>query len=214
MNSKIIYGLIFLFLIITSIFFLFYWSGNEEKKMKSHLTIYLRPPLLDGGGTVFVLPKPIPVEQWRQNTGFPNPALEDEWLKINKPIPQTDRRLGVVLSDSISIVQFDYPENGTFHFNFMPHPAFNNFWDTLKTENVGVGQAGDIYAPTRQEEDIPLVMTIHVLGSAKSNTGKEYVDHKIRLNHKMRLGFLKIRYKCNEFEHALACDALEPLDKR
>jgi hypothetical protein len=205
-NSKIICGLIFLFLIIISIFFLFYWTGSEEQKMKSHLTIYLKPPLLDGGGTVFVLPKPIPVEQWRQTTSLPNPALQDEWIKENKKIPQTDRYLSVVISESISIVQFYYPEGGSFTFNFAPTAEFNQFWNTLQTQNVSVGQAGDFYAPTRQEEDIPLVMTIHIFGNkiSKKDTGDAMI--------KKRLGFLNIRYKCHEFEHALACDASDTLD--
>jgi hypothetical protein len=66
--------------------------------IKSDITIYLDGPLLDRGGTVFVVPREVPVDDWKTLPDQPNPARTDPRLDIRKPITERDRRLSVLAS--------------------------------------------------------------------------------------------------------------------
>ncbi len=179
-----------------------YAVAEDKKKMLSDVTIYLKPPILGRGGTVIVLPKQVSTEDWRQSTGFENPALNDQRVSSAKPIGDADRRLGAVASDVVSIVQFDYPEDGTFRFRFAPFPGADYPMEKLGTKQVSIGGVGQDMHPVSQEiVNVGPLQVMHILGTDHSEE-----ESRIAGSAK-RIGFLTERYSCVKFDHVLSCSA-------
>jgi hypothetical protein len=175
--------------------------AEDKAKMLSDVTIYLEPPILGGGGTVIILPKEVPVEIWKQSTGLENPALKDRRLDDKVPIKDGDRRLGAVVSDPVSIVQFNYPEGGTFEFRFSPVLGSDYRMERLGTKLLSFGSAGDLHPKTGEDVDIPKVQVVYILGD------KVTEEQARAIGVEKRFGFLKERYDCKEYEMVLACNA-------
>ena len=169
--------------------------------MKSDVTIYLQEPILTEGGTIIVLPKQVPLADIERSKTYPNPALSDERLDQRRPIAASDKRFGAVVSSPVSVVEFVYPQGGSYDFRILPSPEFANLDDQIQSRLIGVGDSGDLHPKTGEEVDIPVVQTIHVYGKAVSEGDSRTVDATARL------GFLRERYKCTDFEGVLACDA-------
>lgn len=176
-------------------------SAEDKTKMLSDVTIYLEPPILEDGGMVIIVPRPVAVEDWRSQDGQDNPAARDSYLESNKPLPANSKRLGAIVNNPVSIVQFDYPVNGTYNFRFAPVLGSNYPWERLKTKLLSFGSAGDLHPITGADVDIPTVQMIYVLGSEMTE------DQARALASETRLGFLKERYDCREYEMAIVCNA-------
>jgi hypothetical protein len=176
-------------------------NSAQEIELKSDVTIYLEPPILGGGGTIIVLPTEVPVDEWRQDKGLPNPALKDNRLADRKPVTPQDRRLSVVVSDPVSVVKFNYPAGGTFIFR--PLPAIDSNYPVHEQASVlmTVGSAGDLHPVTGEEVDLPRVQVLHILGRQVSE------DRSRQIGEDVRLGFLSERYDCKQFENATSCSA-------
>ncbi|WP_105386579.1 hypothetical protein [Neorhizobium alkalisoli] len=178
-----------------------YAIAEDETKILSDVTIYLEPPILGDGGTVIILPREIPIEVWRQTTGLENPALKDRRLDDRVPIKEFDRRLGAIVADPISIVQFDFPEGGAFQFRFSPFLGSDYPMEKLGTVLLSVGSAGDLHPKTAEEADVPRTQIMHILGSQMTEE-----QSRIR-GDEIRVGFLKERYNCRDYELVLSCAA-------
>jgi hypothetical protein len=174
-------------------------TGNAQ--MKSDVTIYLQPPILGGGGTIFVLPNEVSVEEWRKETGLSNPALKDLRLLSGKPISGEDRRFGAVVTDPVSVIKFDFPSGGSFVFR--PLPSLDSGYPTERQSSrvISVGRAGDIHPRTGEDVDIAKVQVLHIYGDLVSE------EQSQRIFESVRLGFLEERYDCENFEHVIACAA-------
>lgn len=183
----------------------FYALAEDKAKMLSDVTIYLEPPILGGGGTVIVVPREVPVAAWRQATGGENPASKDRRLDEKAPITDIDRRLGAKVSDPVSVVQFDYPEGGTFRFRFSPFLGSDYPMERLGTVLLSVGSGGDLHPKTAEEVDIPRVQVMHILGNQVTEEQSRIKGDEIRV------GFLRERYNCKEYELVLSCAASRDL---
>ncbi|NNH31489.1 hypothetical protein C9413_18890 [Rhizobium sp. SEMIA 4085] len=176
--------------------------------MLSDLTIYLEPPILGGGGTVIIVPRMIAAIDWKSQEGRENPAASDPYLKSNKPLPPDGLRLGAIISDKVSIVQFDYPEGGTYKFRFAPARGSTFPWDMLKTKHIGTGSEGEELDPsTGQIIKVGSALHIHIVGKDVTEADSRIVESVINI------GSLQSRYDCRNYELVLVCDASKDLQK-
>lgn len=135
--------------------------------MKAQLTIYVSPPLLDTGGTVIVVSNPVSLEEWQKLPPGNNPAQNDPNNQKKSSLQPGDRLFGAVASTKVSIVEFVYPQNGTYGFNLV---ALNESYNpdkksaALRTKQILVGSGGYRDWSTGQEFIWEDVSTIHVLG--------------------------------------------------
>lgn len=148
----------------------FLWHGSysqpvkKKTALKAHLTVYIAEPLLSRGGTVLVVANPIPMDKWRAlPTGF-NPAANDASNDKKSTLKSGDKLFGVVTSNNASIIEFVYPEGGTFGFNFVASKADNAANSPLRTKQILIGDGG--YTDWTTGQDVPwdYVSTIHVFG--------------------------------------------------
>jgi hypothetical protein len=173
--------------------------GGE--KVKSDLTLYLRPPLLGGGGTVIIIPRAVSAEDFKTGSGQSNPASNDPFLEANKPLQEGDLRLGAVLSDPVTIVQFDYPQSGSFNFRFAPERGSEFPPGRLVTKHIGTGGEGEELHPTTKDVvKVGSSMHIHVGGDSVTEEDSRIVESKINI------GALRERYQCRDFDRVLVCD--------
>lgn len=138
-------------------------ADERIPELKSHLTIYVAPPLLTEGGAVIVAAIPMPEDEWR--------ALDGENLAENDPnnrkrptLASTDRLFGVRATSTATIIEMFYPENGTFGFDLVPAPDVARP-PQLKTERILVGDGGWTDRKKGVTYDWPDVSTIHVAGT-------------------------------------------------
>lgn len=179
-------------------------NADDDKHMLSDLTIYLQSPILGQGGTVIIVPREVAIDRWHSQPEAQNPARSDAYLASYKPLPQDARRLGVVVRDKVSIVQFDYPQGGTFTFRFAPAPGSDFPWGRLKTKEIGTGGEGEeMDEKTGQIIKAGSAVHIHVLGTEVTEADSRAVESVIKI------GALQSRYACRYYELAIACDASE-----
>ena len=167
--------------------------------MKSDVTIYLDPPLLDRGGTVFVIPTEVPIDAWKPRTDLANPARSDWRLDTRKPIGSEDRRLSARISDQISIVRFDYPAGGSYDFRFLPTLESGVAPERQGSVLVSTGNTYDYHPKTGVEVFIPTFQVFTILGPDGDEAAARALVSEVKLGH------LEERYRCDEFEAALAC---------
>ncbi|TDK32124.1 hypothetical protein E2F50_17425 [Rhizobium deserti] len=150
---------------------------------------------------MIIVPREVAMDQW-QPQSKENPARSDPYLASQKPLPPGARRLGVVLRDKVSIVQFDYPQGGTFNFRFAPAPGSDFPWDMLKTKEIGTGGVGEeMDEKTGEVIKVGFAMHIHVFGTEVTEADSRSVESVIKI------GALRSRYPCRDYELAIACDA-------
>jgi hypothetical protein len=178
----------------------------QDTSVKSDVTIYLEGPLLEGGGTVFVLPREVPADEWAARPDQPNPARSDARLDVRVPIAQHDRRLSVRVSGQISIVRFDFPAGGDFRFRFIPALESGVPPEQRGSVLVSVGNTYDHDPATGEEIFVPRVQVFTIMGpdADESETRAQVSD--------VKLGRLEERYECRTFESALSCLVEERMD--
>ncbi|MCF1454336.1 hypothetical protein ACQZ61_07740 [Agrobacterium vitis] len=146
-------------------------ENQQGKQMRSQLTIYVAPPLLEKGGTVIVVSNSVPLDKWRDLPQGDNPARDDPQNDKKKEIGPGDRLFGAVASTKVSIIEFVYPEGGTFGFNLVPLRKATGSDATspaLMTKRVMVGGGGYRDWKTGKEYLWESVSTIYVAGPEAS----------------------------------------------
>jgi hypothetical protein len=135
----------------------------------THVTIYLEPPILEEGGAIIVSGVPVPHEEWRTIPPGENPAANDVENPKTQEVEAQDRHFGAIASSPVTVVEFPYPENGSYTFNFLPaKPYREKFAERLNTEHLLTGSGSKIVDPeTTKYIDWPSVDTIAVLGSKR-----------------------------------------------
>jgi hypothetical protein len=132
---------------------------------KTHVTIYLGLPLLEEGGAVVVAGRKVPEAQWRAVQGGPNPAAGDMANPKRAHVRPGDRHFGAVANSPVTVVEFIYPEGGSYTFNLLPLPEHQARYGTsLRTTRVSVGSGGIQDPETRELIDWPSLSDIAVLG--------------------------------------------------
>lgn len=136
----------------------------EVRQLHGQLTIYVAPPLLKTGGTVIVVSNPVSADEWRNMREGHNPAREDAGNAKQRDVGVGDRLFGAVASARVSVVEFVYPQGGTFGFNLVPEPTALAAGATLRTKRVLIGSGGWKEWSTGNEHIWENVSTIHVAG--------------------------------------------------
>ena len=175
----------------------------RDKPMKADVTIYLDGPLLNRGGTVFVVPREVPSHEWKPQSDLPNPARSDSRLDERKPITERDRRLSVRASAQVSVVRFDYPAGGTFEFRFLPSRESGVPPEKQGSVLVETGNTYDYHPKTDAEMFIPRYQVLTILGPDADETQSRALGSEVKL------GYLEERYMCDRFEGALSCAVRE-----
>lgn len=175
----------------------------RDHTMKSDVTIYLDRPLLDRGGTVFVVPREVSVDEWKSPSDQPNPARSDPRLNIRKPIAQQDRRLSARASGQISVVRFDYPTGGSYNFRFLPSLESGIPPERQSSVLVTTGNTYDYHPKTGEEIFIPQFQVFTILGPDADESGSRTLVSDVKL------GYLEERYSCNQFESVISCNVRE-----
>lgn len=139
-------------------------SDDRSPELRSHLTIYVAPPLLTEGGAVIVAAIPIPETEWRALEGE-NLAEDDPNNRQRPTLASTDRLFGVRATSTATIIEMFYPENGTFGFDLVPAPDIARP-PRLETELVLVGDGGWTDLKKGISYKWPDVSTIYVSGPA------------------------------------------------
>ena len=152
--------------------------------MKAQLTIYVAPPLLDQGGTVIVVANPISLEEWKNCPEGANPAAADPNNEKKKTLKADDRLFGVVASTKVSIVEFVYPDEGTYGYNFVAVEDPAKRRPPLRTKQILAGSQRDLSeGPNPKTKDASV---IHVYGpgasQADSRIARANQDRIERLN--------------------------------
>lgn len=173
--------------------------ADNARLMKSDVTIYLDGLLLNRGGTVFVVPREVPVDEWKPQPDQPNPSRSDSRLDVRKPIREIDRRLSVDAFAQVSIVRFDYPKGGAFEFRFLPAPNSGLSPEKQGSVLVTTGNTYDYHPQSRKEMFVPQFQVLSILGpDADAENSRALVSE-------VKLGYLEERYDCKKFEKAISC---------
>lgn len=173
--------------------------AGSDSPVKSDVTIYLDGPLLHRGGTVFVVPRAVSSDAWKISHDLPNPARSDPRLYARKPLSDGDRRLSVTASGQISVVRFDYPDEGTFNFRFVPAPESGVPPEKQSSVLLSTGNSYDYHPQTGKEMFVPQLQIVAIAGP-DADEGKSRA-----LISQVKLGYLEERYQCEKFQNALSC---------
>ncbi|MBA8879016.1 hypothetical protein [Phyllobacterium myrsinacearum] len=141
---------------------------RKDALLKAQLTVYVAPPLLNDGGTVIVVANPITLEKWKALPKGENAADSDLQNGKHKDLKHDDRLFGVVASTKVSIIEFVYPEGGTFAFNLVAMDKPGKEKTLLNTREVEIGSGG--YTIWRTGETVlwDYVSNVHVYGPTVS----------------------------------------------
>jgi hypothetical protein len=138
-------------------------AANVEviKPVKTHVTIIVDNAVLQTGGTVLVVPQKVSRNVWDRL-----PKRQENSLLRNNPksrvIGDADKLLEVRVSSKVSVVEFDYPADGTYGFNLVP--GDNTRPSALRTKRILVGSGYYTDQKTGTRVDWGEVSTIHIYG--------------------------------------------------
>ncbi len=154
----------------------FLWAGSlgpaeDRSSMKTQLTIYVAPPLLYRGGTVIVIADPISTEAWKNLPEGENPAKADPNNEKKQTLAKDDLLYGAVASSTVSIVEFVYPEDGTYAYNFVAVEAPAEPRRPLRTSQLLIGSQKDGLNGKTKEASV-----IHIHGRSASENDSRAAD--------------------------------------
>lgn len=142
--------------------------GRDERP-KAHVTIYLDPALVASGGALVVAGVPMPEAAWRSIPAGDNPAMLDPANPKGAQAGPADRHFGAVVAGAVAVVEFRYPEGGTYTFNIRPMPGTDEaLGRSLTTQSAGVGSSSEMRDPeTGGEMAWPSVTLVAILGPGR-----------------------------------------------
>ena len=150
----------------TAVVILLLQACAEEPRSKTHITIYLDDPILTEGGAVIIAGMPVSKEEWSKEGVDENLARLDPTNPTIPRVRKGDQHLGVIVRSTASAVEFNYPKEGSYTFNFLPVPDAAVTPARLQTEMLLVGSVDKIPVPHEEGEyyDWPSNEIIHVFG--------------------------------------------------
>jgi hypothetical protein len=132
-----------------------------KKPVKTHITIIVDDPVLQTGGTVLVVPLKVSQDVWQKLRNRPEKSMLQDNQKARE-IRDEDKLLEVMISSKVSVVEFDYPADGTYGFNLVS--GDNSKQSALRTKRVLVGSGYYTDQKTGTRVDWEEVSTIHIFG--------------------------------------------------
>jgi hypothetical protein len=165
-------------------------NHQEYLKLRTHVTIYMKPPLLTKGGMVKVVATIIPEAEWQDLEGKNLLDIYPDNPKLNDLKPE-DMLVSVSAKEVFTVVEMFYPEGGSIGFNFASHPEVENP-PQIGTERLSAGSGG-------WNESADLIHywdstnTIHVFGYEATKSESRLVA--VNLTKILDLGVPTQRYK-------------------
>ena len=126
-------------------------SQAKEPKFSTRLIISVDEPLNKEGGAVIISSRKVSDDEWR--------ALAAD----SAPGEASEKAFHISVSSPASIVDFVYPESGTYSFKFQSPPGSNAA--PLKTREVLTGSAEVADPETKEQVSWPSMSVIYVEGA-------------------------------------------------
>jgi hypothetical protein len=146
------------------------FGGNKDQLLKTHITIYVDNPVLLDGGIVLVAGIPINEKKWRVLENTNNIAMLDPGNPKTKDVKVGDKHFGVVVSSVASAVEFYYPENGSYTYNFLLNPRTLIKSNQLQTKVLSTGSRQQLPDPeTGKLIDWPSENTVAIIGKKNND---------------------------------------------
>lgn len=138
-------------------------AANIEviKPRKTHITIIVDDPVLRTGGTVLVVPHKVSQDVWHKLRYRPEKSMLPD-NSMAQEIRDEDKLLEVVVSSKVSVVEFNYPADGTYGFNLVS--GDDSIQSALRAKRVLVGSGYYTDQKTGTRVDWDEVSTIHIFG--------------------------------------------------
>ena len=134
-------------------------SIAADKAPAAQLIIHIDAPVLHTGGTVLVVANPISKEAWAQ---LPSQPPSNTAQTATKLAPG-DKLFDAAISSKVSIIEFVYPEGGTFDFKLRA-TGDQAVAGALRTKRILVGSGYYTDKVTGQEIEWKDVSVIHIDG--------------------------------------------------
>ncbi len=123
----------------------------KQPKLSSRLIVTVDAPMLEKGGAVIVLARPMAEQEWRLLEGVKsNNAGYEKEFQINVTSPA-------------SIVELRYPETGTYSFKLQS--AEEKKTGPLQSRPVLIGQADVMDPETKKQVHWPSINVVHISGT-------------------------------------------------
>lgn len=123
----------------------------KQPRLSSRLIVTVDSPMLEQGGAVIVLTRPIAEREWRllESAKSNNAGYEKEFhLTVASPA---------------SIIELNYPETGTYSFKLVP--AERHKPAPLQSRRILIGSADLTDPQTKQQVQWPSMSVVHVSGT-------------------------------------------------
>lgn len=134
-------------------------SIAADKAPAAQLIIHVDAPVLHTGGTVLVVANPISKEAWAQ---LPSQPPSNTAQTATKLAPG-DKLFDAAISSKVSIIEFVYPEGGTFDFKLRA-TGDQAVAGALRTKRILVGSGYYTDKVTGQKIEWKDVSVIHIDG--------------------------------------------------
>ena len=124
------------------------------------LMIHVDAPVLHTGGTVLVVANPVTKQAWDQ-LSTQRPSQAGQTAIDLKP---GDEQFDVTISSKVSIIEFVYPERGSFHFKLRASGDAAAAAEALRTKRILAGGGYYTDKATGQKIEWKDVSVIHIIG--------------------------------------------------
>jgi hypothetical protein len=131
-----------------------YFFGREsDRKVNTHVTIYVSRALQQEGGAVVVSGIPVNPQAWLdiQNAAkhsTANLAMLDPQNPKAAQVKAVDQHMGVMVSSAVSIVEIYYPQDGAYTYNFLSLP------NTVTTATATAATTLNLPAPAQVQTKV------------------------------------------------------------
>ena len=144
-------SILLLSILLVVTFSTFAINQAKEPNLSTRLIITVDTPIREKGGAVIVSGRPIADNEWRLlPSSVPNKS-------------EHEKEFHVRVSSPASIVEFVYPDSGTYSFKL--ESVSQNSATPLQSREIQVGSAEVTDPETRQQVDWPSMSVIHIQGS-------------------------------------------------
>jgi hypothetical protein len=148
---------------------------TEDRQLTTHLTIYVADKIAEEGGLVTVTGIPIPRESWTQLPTTNQMAMWDPMNGKANHVQPGERHFGLLVTAPASVVEFLYPEDGTYTFNFLRVPESRS--KPLDTAAVLIGSGSRMTDPEGGPPmDWPSINVIAIRGDLRGDGWARSID--------------------------------------
>ncbi|WP_394999094.1 hypothetical protein [Acinetobacter sp.] len=165
------------------------FGSDADRKVQTHVTIYVDPQLQQDGGVVTVAAVPVDEQQWMKISHASannkhNLAMLDPANPKQKKVKLGDLHGGVVISSTASSVEIYYPKTGSYTYNFLSLPRSTASVNEtalapLETKVVTAGSGSSLRDPeTGGTMDWPSVNVLAIMGSKNKEGWARSADYQ------------------------------------